>query len=61
MDLWMMMLVRRVRYWCNFTSIKVSIVTLRLKLSLMQIDLSILIALKKLLTGLLEKLEGKES
>jgi len=27
----------------------------------MQIDLSILIALKKLLTGLLEKLKGKES
>lgn len=61
MDLWMMMLARRMRYWRNFTSIKLSIVTLRLKLSLMQIDLSILIALKKLLTGLLEKLEGKES
>lgn len=61
MDLWMMMLVRRVRYWRDFTSIKLSIVALRLKLSLMQIDLSILIALKKMLTGLLEKLESKES
>lgn len=61
MDLWMMMLVRRVRYWRDFTSIKLSIITLQLKLSLMQIDLSILIALKKMLTGLLEKLEGKES
>lgn len=47
MDLWMMMLVRRVRYWRDFTSIKLSIITLQLKLSLMQIDLSILIALKK--------------
>jgi len=61
LDLWMMMLVRRVRYWRDFTSIKLSIVALRLKLSLMQIDLSILIALKKMLTGLLEKLESKES
>ena len=61
MDLWMMLLVRRMRYWRDFTSIKLSIVTLRLKLGLMQIDLSILIVLKKLLTGLLEKLEGKES
>ena len=61
MDLWMMLLVRRMRYWRDFTSIKLSIVTLRLKLGLMQIDLGILIALKKLLTGLLEKLEGKES
>lgn len=61
MDLWMMMLARRMRYWRDFTSIKLSIVALRLKLSLMQIDLSILIALKKMLTGLLEKLEGKES
>ena len=60
MDLWML-LVRRMRYWRDFTSSKLSIVTLRLKLGLMQIDLSILIALKKLLTGLLEKLEGKES
>ena len=61
MDLWMMLLVRRMRYWRDFTSIKLSIVALRLKLSLMQIDLSILIALKKMLTGLLEKLESKES